>query len=132
MTAPDLKHGGITAIEAKVHEERGKELKGAIPVSLKLVGALENLLVSYAGQEDRRAATVFLFWNLILIYGSLRFDDEACSSYFPHLEGRGSLRPHLADKGREEEEGHEVRHTQVLCVWGGLVRSGVGSFSAFH
>ena len=75
MTAPDLKHGGITAIEAKVHEERGKELKEAIPVSLKLVGALENLLVSYAGQEDRRAATVFLFWNLILIYGSLRFDD---------------------------------------------------------
>ena len=37
MTAPDLKHGGITAIEAKVHEERGKELKEAIPVSLKLV-----------------------------------------------------------------------------------------------
>ena len=54
------------------------------------------------------------------------------SSCFPHLEGRGSLRPHLADKGREEEDGHEVRHTQVLCVWGGLVRSGVGSFSAFH
>ena len=75
MTPPDLKHGGIAAIEAKVHQDRGKELKEAIPVSLKLVGALENLVVSYAGKEDRVAATVFLFWILILIYGSLRFDD---------------------------------------------------------
>ena len=75
MTPPDLKHGGIAAVEAKVHEDRGKELKEAIPVSLKLVGALEHLLVSYAGKEDRVAATVFLFWILILIYGSLRFDD---------------------------------------------------------
>ena len=64
---PDLKHGGIAAVEAKVHEDRGKELKEAIPVSLKLVGALEHLLVSYAGKEDRVAATVFLFWIMILI-----------------------------------------------------------------
>ena len=117
MTSPDLKHGGIAAIEAKVHEGRGKELKEAIPVSLKLVGALENLLVSYAGKEDRVAATVFLFWILILIYGSLRFDDgRHDSSDFPHFEGRGSLWPYLANKGREEEEGYEVRYLSAPCL----------------
>ena len=131
MTSPDLKHGGIAAIEAKVHEERGKELKEAIPVSLKLVGALENLLVSYAGKEDRVAATVFLFWILILIYGSLLFDDGRHVA--PTSLTLKDVWPYLANKGREEEEGDEVRHnTQVLRVWGRLVRSGMGGFSAFH
>ena len=75
MQAPDLKHGGITAVEEKVHADRGKELKEAAPVSLQLVAALEHLLVYQAPMPEKEASTVFLFWILILIYGSLRFDD---------------------------------------------------------
>ena len=75
MTPPDLKSGGIVAIEEKVHTDRGKELKEAIPISLHLVGALEHLLVYQSPDPDKEASTVFLFWILILIYGSLRFDD---------------------------------------------------------
>ena len=75
MTPPDLKSGGIVAIEEKVHTDRGKELKEAIPISLHLVGALEHLLVYQSPEPEKEASTVFLFWILILIYGSLRFDD---------------------------------------------------------
>ena len=75
MTPPDLKSGGIVAIEEKVHTDRGKELKEAIPISLHLVGALEHLLVYQSPDPNKEASTVFLFWILILIYGSLRFDD---------------------------------------------------------
>ena len=75
MTPPDLKSGGIVAIEEKVHTDRGKELKEAIPISLHLVGALEHLLVYQSPDPDKEASTIFLFWILILIYGSLRFDD---------------------------------------------------------
>ena len=63
MTPPDLKSGGIVAIEEKVHTDRGKELKEA------------NLLVYQSPDPNKEASTVFLFWILILIYGSLRFDD---------------------------------------------------------
>ena len=73
MTPPDLKSGGIVEIEEKVHTDRGKELKEAIPISLHLVGALERLLVYQSPEPDKEASTVF--WILILIYASLRFDD---------------------------------------------------------
>ena len=67
MPLPDLKHGGITAIEAKVHTDRGKE-KEAVPMPLPLVGALENMLVIRANGGEKEACTVFLFWILILIW----------------------------------------------------------------
>ena len=58
MTPPDLKSGGIVAIEEKVHTDRGKELKEAIPISLHLVGALEHLLVYQSPDPNKEASTV--------------------------------------------------------------------------
>ena len=74
MECPDMSDGRLKALMDKVHEEKGKELKEAIPVPVKLVVALEVLLPILIKQK-KDAAAVMVWWVLILIYGSLRFDD---------------------------------------------------------
>ena len=74
MSCPDMSDGRLKALADKVHEEKGKELKEAVPVPVKLVVALEVLLpLLIKSRADAAAITVW--WVLILIYGSLRFDD---------------------------------------------------------
>ena len=133
MTPPDVKSGGIVAIEEKVHTDRGKELKKAIPISLHLVGALEHLLVYQSPDPNKEASTVFLFWILILIYGSLRFDDgkHVSPSSITGLGTRRSLWIDLADKGRKEEAGDTLRCSEVLSLWCRLVLDRVDSFPTF-
>ena len=125
MTPPDLKSGGIVAIEEKVHTDRGKELKEAIPISLHLVGALEHLLVYQSPDPNKEASTVFLFWILILIYGSL------CLSQLADSGTRRSLWFDLADEGREEEAGDTLRCSEVLSLRSRLVLDRVDGLSAF-
>ncbi|CAK9011987.1 Ubiquitin carboxyl-terminal hydrolase 8 [Durusdinium trenchii] len=74
MTPPDAGDPALEAIVAKVYEERGKELKEAVPVPLKAVAALEYL-VNALILADKIPAAIFVWWILILIYASLRWDD---------------------------------------------------------
>ena len=74
MTPPDTGDPAMEAIVAKVYEERGKELKEAVPVPLKAVAALEYL-VNALILEGKIPAAIFVWWILILIYASLRWDD---------------------------------------------------------
>ena len=74
MTPPDTGDPAMEAIVAKVYEERGKELREAVPVPLKAVAALEYL-VNALILADKIPAAIFVWWILILIYASLRWDD---------------------------------------------------------
>ena len=74
MTPPDAGDPALEAIVAKVYEERGKELKEAVPVPLKAVAALEYF-VNALILADKIPAAIFVWWILILIYASLRWDD---------------------------------------------------------
>ena len=69
MADPQLK-----AVIDQVHLDRGKELKEAVPVPIKLVAAMELYLVTLI-KEKKGPAAVFLWWALILVYSSLRLDD---------------------------------------------------------
>ena len=64
----------LKAIVDEVHLTRGKELKEAIPLPDRLVACLE-VYVEVLVKEKKIAAAVFVWWALILIYSSLRFDD---------------------------------------------------------
>ena len=74
MACPEMGDTRFKALIDKVHAERGKELKEAVPLPPKLIVALEVLLARLI-LEDRKAAAVMTWWVLILIYASLRFDD---------------------------------------------------------
>ena len=58
----------------QVHLERGKELKEAVPLPPQMVAAMELYVLTLI-KEKKDAAAIFLWWTLILIYSSLRFDD---------------------------------------------------------
>ena len=64
----------LKALIDQVHLDRGKELKEAVPVPIKLVAAMELYVVTLI-KEKKEPAAIFLWWALILIYSSLRFDD---------------------------------------------------------
>ena len=74
MQTPNLSDPQLKAIIDEVYSLRGKELKEAVPVPPKLVLALE-LLCTKLIKEKKDAAAIFVWWVLILIYASLRFDD---------------------------------------------------------
>ena len=74
MEAPDMSDPGFGAIITRIYEERGKELREAVPVDFRLVVALE-LLMQKQLDKNVQPAGIFLWWTLILIYASLRFDD---------------------------------------------------------
>ena len=57
-----------------VISERGKELKEAVPIPVRLVAMLENTVLHFVKVGSDPAA-VFLWWVLILIFASLRFND---------------------------------------------------------
>eukprot|EP00435_Cladocopium_sp_Y103_P043295 s699_g12.t1 len=79
MAAPNLADPQLKAVidEAvidEVYQVRGKELNEAVPVPPKLVAALEVYLIILIN-EKKEAAAIFIWWTLILIFSSLRFDD---------------------------------------------------------
>jgi len=74
MSCPEMGDVRLKALIDRVHSERGKELKEAIPLPPKLVVALEVVLPKLI-LEKKNAAAITVWWVLILIYASLRFDD---------------------------------------------------------
>ena len=74
MEPPSVDSPAIGAIIEKVYQDRGKELKEAIAVPLPAVAALEYL-VNALIIEEKIPAAIFVWWTLILIYASLRWDD---------------------------------------------------------
>ena len=74
MFCPEMGDARLKALIEAVHTERGKELKEAIPVPPKLVMALEVMIPKLIC-ENKVAAAITVWWVLILIYASLRFDD---------------------------------------------------------
>ena len=74
MQTPNMADPQLKAIIDEVYNLRGKELKEAVPVPPKMVLALELLCMRLI-KEKKDAAAIFVWWVLILIYASLRFDD---------------------------------------------------------
>ncbi|CAL1134601.1 unnamed protein product [Cladocopium goreaui] len=74
MQTPNMADPQLKAIIDEVYNLRGKELKEAVPVPPKMVFALELLCMRLI-KEKKDAAAIFVWWVLILIYASLRFDD---------------------------------------------------------
>ena len=74
MSCPEMGDARFKALIDKVHADRGKELKEAVPLPPKLIVALEVFLARMIF-ENKKAAAVMIWWVLILIYASLRFDD---------------------------------------------------------
>lgn len=74
MTPPNLADPHLKSLSDKVYAERGKELKEATAVPMKLVMALEVYLEDLS-RSNKTSSTIFIWWVLILIYSSLRFDD---------------------------------------------------------
>ena len=74
MKAPEDADQRLQALVDRVHGERGKELKEAVPMHPRLVVALELMVVRLA-REEQTALALLAWWALILIYASLRFDD---------------------------------------------------------
>ena len=70
----DLGDPQLKAIVDQVHLERGRELKEAVPLPPQMVAAMELYVLTLI-KERKDAAAIFLWWALILIYSSLRFDD---------------------------------------------------------
>ena len=76
MKAPllDLSDPQLKAVSDQVHLDRGKELKEAVPLPLKMVAALELYVITLV-KEKKEPAAIFVWWTMLLIYSSLRFDD---------------------------------------------------------
>ena len=74
MEPPNVSGHAVGAIVEKVYRERGKELKEAIPLPMVTIAALEYLIDALIHQGKTPAA-IFVWWLLILVYGSLRWDD---------------------------------------------------------
>lgn len=74
MTCPDLNDPHLVAVIDRVHQEKGKELKEAIPLPGKIVMAME-IHMDTLRRKDKIPGMLFVWWTLILIYSSLRFDD---------------------------------------------------------
>ncbi len=76
MTLPDLKSSIIKAIETKVFEERGEEIRKAVPFPIPLIAAMETYLAHVVAKKPEQVAKIVaLFVILIMVYASLRFDD---------------------------------------------------------
>ena len=70
----DLQDPQLKAIVDEVHLTRGRELKEAIPLPEQIVACME-VYVGVLVKEKKIPAAIFVWWALILIYSSLRFDD---------------------------------------------------------
>ena len=73
ITLPDLSDPRLLALDAKVVEERGKELKESQPVPVVLVAILEIFVMTVADKWPIMA--LFGGYVLCMIFASLRFDD---------------------------------------------------------
>ena len=76
MSTPDLKSSILKALESKVFEDRGNEIRKAKPFPIPLIAALECYLVYTMKRKTKQVGKiVLLFVILIMTYASLRFDD---------------------------------------------------------
>jgi len=75
IDVPDTCDVSLKAIVGEVVTERGKEIKEALPFPHEVVMALELAFMQW--HTEMPALAIFTWWVLIMIYGSLRFDD-AC------------------------------------------------------
>ena len=75
IDVPDTRDVSLKAVVDAVVQERGKETKEALPFPIEIVAALEFALMHWI--KDKPALALHTWWVLIMIYGSLRFDD-AC------------------------------------------------------
>ena len=73
MACPDTNHDLVRAIEDKVIEARGQEVKEAAPLPEKVLQNMEKLVLEGAGTPK----VIFAWWVLCMVYASLRYDD-AC------------------------------------------------------
>ena len=74
MALPDVDAMEISAVQKKVFDDRGKELREAVPIPAPMVAMLESALLHMIKVQSDPAA-VFIWWVLVLIYASLRFND---------------------------------------------------------
>ena len=92
----------------------GKELKEAVPVPSKLVMALE-IYLDFLINAKKDAAAIFIWWTLILIFSSLRFDDGVhVAPTSLQLTEDALLGLVWQNEGREEEAGNKVRRPCLL------------------
>ena len=76
MTTPDLKNQVLRAIETRVFEERGEEIKKANPFPVALIAALEIYLAQVLKKKPEQVGKIVaMFVILVMVYASLRFDD---------------------------------------------------------
>ena len=75
IEVPDTRDVSLKAIVDNVIQERGKETKEAQPFPIEVIAALEFAVENWI--KDYPALALHAWWTLIMIYGSLRFDD-AC------------------------------------------------------
>eukprot|EP00439_Symbiodinium_sp_Y106_P048358 s4567_g6.t1 len=69
---PSIDTAAIKALEKDIFTKRGKPLKEATPFDIELVGAMEGFVVQATYPTPAR---IFMWWDLCLIFASLRFDD---------------------------------------------------------
>ncbi len=75
MSMPDLKSEYLLAVEKEVFEQRGEEVKKAVPFPMDLVAALEDMLMMFRKIPDKKPLAYFVWILLLMIYASLRFSD---------------------------------------------------------
>ena len=75
IEVPDTRDVNLKAVVDAVIQERGKETKEAQPFPIEVVAALEFAVMEWIGEKP--AIALHAWWVLIMIFGSLRFDD-AC------------------------------------------------------
>ena len=77
IAPPDTEALAVKVIEDKVIELRGEEIKEAVPIPVKLVELLEIYFARLHSEGGKEPAALFVWWVLVAIFASLRFDD-AC------------------------------------------------------
>ena len=72
---PDTRAHALKAITDQVIKIKGKETKEAVPFPIEVIRCLEGAVMVWT--QEYPVLAVFTWWILVMIFGSLRFDD-AC------------------------------------------------------
>ena len=74
MEVPPMSDDLVRALEDRVIEQRGKEIKEAAPVPMEVVAALERALHGW-DEQGLIMEVILTWWLLCMIWASMRFDD---------------------------------------------------------
>ena len=74
LKTPDLAVPAFMAIEDRVYERAGKELKEAVPLDVRFITSLEHCVTQWA-QDGRLCRAIRAWQALCMTWGSMRFDD---------------------------------------------------------